>query len=239
MESFNGIVIEDDQTVDQQVDVKNLQVYGNAVFREDVEADEIEIFGSARFRNFVSCDRLSVYGESVMLGGLLSETLRADGTLNISGKSRSEIAVVEGTLCIQEKLTSSRVIVRTRGRIEASRGIRSGHVTVSGTLISGGSVRCDEFEIVTCERSEIARIYASDAQVKYKPRGDVPGIEAGQYLLSSYYIEAQTAELEYTAVDVLECDSAVIGPGCRVGELSYRDEVEIAPGAAVERLYKI
>ena len=90
MESFNGIVIEDDQTVDQRVEVRNLQVYGNAVFREDVEADEIEVFGKARFRSFVSCDRLGIYGDVVALDGLLTGSVQVDGTLNVAGAAEKQ-----------------------------------------------------------------------------------------------------------------------------------------------------
>ncbi|MBR0158172.1 MAG: hypothetical protein IJM24_03700 [Clostridia bacterium] len=239
MESFNGIVIEDDQTVEQRIDVRNLQVYGRGVFREDVDADEIEVFGSARFRSFVSCDQLSVPGETVMLDSLLAESVRVDGVLNVSGKFRTEVAVVEGMMNTQGRLHATRLVVRSRGRLEAAGNIKAERIIIDGVAFSGATFRGDNIEITSCEQSEIARVVASDIKVTYKPRGDVPGIKAGEYLLSAYSIETQTAEIEYVAADSLDCDSAVIGPGCRIGELTYRDGLEIDPGAVVERLNKI
>ncbi|MBO4327712.1 MAG: hypothetical protein J5950_10610 [Clostridia bacterium] len=239
MESFNGIVIEDDQTIDQSIDVRNLQIYGNAIFREEVEAGEIEVFGTARFGNFVSCDRIEVHGEAVVPGELLCESVKVGGALNVSGRFRSDVVVVDGLLNTHGKYTGANVIVRSRGRFEASRDLKAEKFILNGVLYSGAAIKGEQVEIVSCERSEIARILTSELKVKYKPRGDVPGINEGEYLLSSYYIDAQNADLEYVAADTVECDSAHIGPGCRIGELVYRNEIEIDGGSSIERLYKI
>ena len=139
----------------------------------------------------------------------------------------------------QGKLHATRLVIRSRGRLEAAGNIKAERIVIGGVAFSGATFRGDNIEITSCEQSEIARIVASDIKVTYKPRGDVPGIKEGEYLLSAYSIEVQTAELEYVAADSLECDSAVIGPGCRIGELTYRDGLELDPGAVVERLNKI
>ena len=110
---------------------------------------------------------------------------------------------------------------------------------VNGAVFSGAAFRCETFEIASCEISEVARILCSDMKVKYRPRGDVPEIEAGSYILSSYFIDAQNAELEYVYADKVECENAYIGPCCRIGELVYRNDIEIDPGSVVERLYRI
>ena len=239
MESFNGIVIEDDQTVDQRIDVRNLQVYGRAVFREEVEADEIEVFGSARFRSFLSCDRLSVYGDGVVLDGLLAESVKVDGTLNVSGRFRADVVVVDGAMNMSGKYSGARLLIRSRGRLDASSAIKAERLNVNGVIYTGAVFSGESLEILSCERSEIARVKVLDASVKYKPRGDVPGIKDGEFLLSSYFMEAQNARLEYVAVDTLECENAYIGPGCRIGELTYRNEIEIDKQSVVERLYRI
>ena len=239
MESFNGIVIEDDQTVDQRVDVRNLQVYGNAIFREEVEAGQIEIFGTARFVDFVSCDRLEVSGDAVVLYELLCESVKVGGTLNISGRFRSDVVVVDGMLSTHGRYTGANMIVRSRGRLEASRDMKAEKFILNGVVFSGAAFKGETVEILSCERSEIARIAASDLKVKYKPRGDVPGIIEGDYLLSSYGIDAQNVDIEYVAADTLDCDNAHIGPGCHIGELTYRNEIEIDESSIVERLFKI
>ena len=239
LESFNGIVIEDDQTVDQRVDVRNLQVYGRAVFCEDVEADEIEVFGSSRFRSFLSCDRLSVTGEAVVLDGLLAESVRVDGSLNVSGRFRSDVVVVDGTLTASGKYSGARLLIRSKGRVDAAAPIKAERLNVNGAIYTGSVFSGENLEILSCEHSEIARVRVIEASVKYKPRGDVPEIREGEYLLSSYYIEAQNANLEYVSADSLECDSAYIGPGCRIGEIIYKNDIEIDKRSVVERLYRI
>lgn len=239
MESFNGIVIEDDQTVDQRVDIRNLQVYGNAIFREEVEADEIEVFGTARFREFVSFDRLEIHGAATALREMLGESVKVEGVLNVSGRFRADVVVVDGLLTTQGKYSGANIIVRAKGRLEAFRDMKAVKYIINGAAYSGAAFRGETVEIASCERSELARIVCSDLKVKYRPRGDVPGIEEGNYILSSYFIDTQNAELEYVAADKVECDNAYIGQFCRIGELVYRHDIEIDDRAVVERLYRI
>jgi cytoskeletal protein CcmA (bactofilin family) len=239
LESFNGIVIEDDQTVDQRVDVRNLQVYGNAVFWNEVEADEIEIFGTARFRDFVSCDRIEINGEAVVLDSLLSESVKVGGVLNVSGRFRSDVVVVDGMLSTHGKYNGTNLIVRSRGRLEASRDIKAEKIILNGVAYSGAAFKSETVEIASCEKSEVARIVTTEFKVKYKPRGDVPGIQEGEYLLSAYHIDTLNADIEYVAADTLECENIRVGPGCHIGELIYKNEIEIDDRAIVDRLYRI
>jgi len=239
LESFNGIVIEDDQTVDQAVDVRNLQIYGNAVFRSRVEAEAVEVFGTGRFRSFVTCDTLEIPGDAVMLEKLLSESIKVEGSLSVAGKTRTEVAVIDGSAVFMEKLTAARCVLHTRGRMEADGGLKIDRLISGGKLIVPGTLTGDALEITSCEQSEIARVNVYNVKVAYKPRGDVPEIGDGEFLLTSYFIDAEELDLEYVAADVVECDRAVIGPGCRIGELNYREDVKIDRDAQVERVMKI
>lgn len=239
MESFNGIVIEDDQTVDQAVDVRNLQIYGNAVFRSRVDAESVEIFGTGRFRSFVTCDDLEIPGDAVMLERLLAETVKVEGSLCVAGKSRMEAAVIDGSAVFMDKLTAARCVLHTRGRLEADGGLKVERFVCGGKLIVPDTLTGDMLDVTSCEQSEIARVNVYKIKVAYKPRGDVPEIREGEFLLSAYFIDAEELDLEYVAADVVECDRAVIGPGCRIGELSYREDVKIDRYARVERVMKI
>ncbi|MBO7408046.1 MAG: hypothetical protein J6V14_10500, partial [Clostridia bacterium] len=104
------------------------------------------MFGSARFRSFVSCDQLSVPGETVMLDSLLAESVRVDGALNVSGKFRAEVAVVEGMMTTQGKLHATRLVVRSRGRLEAAGNIKAERIVIGGVAFSGATFRGDNIE---------------------------------------------------------------------------------------------
>ena len=147
--------------------------------------------------------------------------------------------MIDGLLSMQGKFSGMRMVVRSRGRLEASRNFKAERLSLYGAAYCGGTFRGESLDILSCERSEIARVLVSEVNVKYKPRGDVPEIRDGEFLLSSYLIEAQSVSLEHVSADTVECDSAVIGPGCRIGELVYKNSVEIDEHSVVERLYKI
>ena len=131
------------------------------------------------------------------------------------------------------------MIVRSRGRLEAYRDVKTEKIIINGVAYSGAAFKAETVEVVSCERSEIARVVATDLKVKYKPRGDVPGLNEGEYLLSSYKIDALDADVEYVSADLIECENARVGPGCHIGELVYRNEIEIDDSSVIERLYRI
>lgn len=237
-DSFNGIVIEDNQTVEECVRLQNLQVTGNAMFLNTVEADRIEVPGSARFQTFVTCDRLDVSGSAVLMGRLLTETLRATGPLTAIKRIWTEVAVFENHVILQGPLNASRVVIRTDATVNATAKMKIDRVTVNGQLTSGSTLRSLEAEFISCAYSDINEILTDRIAVRYKARADVPGISPGDYLLVVSFLDAGNASLEYTYAEQMYCDSAVIGNGCRIRQLTYRDQVEIAPGAVVERVLK-
>lgn len=237
-ESFNGIVIEDCQSFPDPVHLDNLQILGSASFGDTVEAERIEIAGEARFGSFATCDRLDVSGEALFLKRLLTETLRVSGSARFLGRVWSEVAVFEGRGTLNAPFSLARLVLKPNAEVQSSSKLKVDRMTVNGKISVSAKVSCTDAEVISCARSEIFEIFADRLTVRYKARADRPEIASGEFLLTASFADTGSAELEYAQIGQLFCDSAVIGRGCRIGELIYRDKVEITDGAAVERLSK-
>ena len=236
--SFNGLVIEDRHTATQPLHLQNLQVTGECYFMETVEADRIEITGSANFREFATCDRLWISGEARFMQNLLAETIQVPGNLTVLGRCWSDVAVFEKQGNIQGTFSAGRLLVKGSGTLEATQKVKGDRVTIHGQLLANEQVNCQELEVLSCFPSRIHEVNSDSVKVRYvTPPGQLE-MPCTQDLLTVTFMDVTEADLEYTRVEELFCDSAVIGRGCYIRELIYRKGVEIDSGAVVERLLK-
>ncbi len=237
-DSFNGIVIEDARTVDQVLELPNLRVTGNCFFMDTVEAERLEIDGEAKFSGFVTCDRLWVSGSAYMMHTLLTETLQIAGTLSVLGRCISDVFVLKGTGIFHSTFSAGRLLVKPSGTLETTGRVKGDRVTIQGQMTATSRLSCREAEFISCFPSEIHEICADVLRVKYQvPPGQLE-LGCSSYLLSASFLDVSEAVLEYTYAEQLFCDTAVIGKGCRIREVIYRDGIEIQDGAIVERLSK-
>lgn len=237
-DSFNGIVIEEEQTVDQALELQNLQVTGNCYFMDTVEADRIEIDGVAKFRSFVTCDRLWVPGEAQMMQRLLTETMQVSGGISVLGRCWADVAVFEGQGLFHGVFSTGRLLIKTPGTLEVTERLKADRVTVNGQLRSSARLSCREAEFISCTCSSVHQLTADSVKVACKVRPDQLEMGEEEYILLTSFMDAGTVSLEHAYVEQLFCDVAVIGKGCRIRELIYRDGVEIDSGAIVERVSK-
>jgi hypothetical protein len=52
-------------------------------------------------------------------------------------------------------------------------------------------------------------------------------------------IEGDFIDLEYTTADIIRGNIVIIGPGCNVGRIEYRDQITVHPEAKVGKVEKI
>ncbi len=236
--SFNGLVIEDDRTIDQAMSLQNLQIAGNCYFMDTVEADRLQIEGEGKFSSFVTCDRLWVSGNAYMMQTLLTETIQNTGNLTVLGRCISDVAVFEGRGIFHGPFSTGRLLVKSPSTVEYTGRVKADRITVAGQMLGTAKVRCREVEFISCFSSDVHEISADFLRVAYQvPQGQL-ALDCAAPILTVAFMDVSTAVLEYTHVQQLFCDKAVIGKGCRIKELIYRDGIEIESGAVVERLSK-
>ncbi len=237
-DSFNGIVIEDQHHVDQPLELQNLRVTGNCYFTETVDVDRMEIDGVSKFRSFVTCDRLWVSGEVQMMQMLLTETLRVTGSLTVMGNCWADVAVFEGEGEFNSKFSAGRLLVKPSAAVNTAGRLKAERLTVQGMVRGTGKLSCREAEIMSCFPSFIHELVGDSVKVAYAvPSGQLE-MNCTDYILTCSFMDVGKAVLEHTYVEQLFCDTAIIGAGCCIRELIYRDGVEIDSGAVVERLSK-
>lgn len=232
---FDGIVIEDQQTVREAVYCQNLNVKGFANFTMWVEADYVEIGGEACFDSYITCDKITVRNRCVCKNTLLTTSLRVMGDMAVYGKIDAEVIIVGGRLKFRNTLRTSVLSVGTNAIVKGSGKLKASRCSVNGMLLNSGVINTYDFSINSSDTSRIQEIRTDRFKVRESYDKNK---EEQEYLLICDFVDCFTADIEKCKIDQLYCDRAVIRKGCVINEVLYRDNIEIEPGAHVERLSK-
>ncbi len=230
---FDGVIIEDRQIVEDAVVCHNLSVEGTAEFMSEVEADYLDISGEACFDAYVSCDKLTVRNRCVCKSSLLTISARIFGAMAIYGRLHSEMLIVGGALKFRSPLRTAALLIRPGSLVKGTTKLRASRCTVNGVMNHSGILISDRLIIESDKTSHIQEIRCDELSVSR-----AASRPEGEFLLNSDFVDCFQAKLEYCNIERLYCDSAVIGRGCTINEVLYRDSIEIEQGARVERLSK-
>ncbi len=252
---FDGIVIQDDQSVDEPVSCHNLRVTGTAGFMSAVDADFADISGEVCFDADVTCDKLTVRGRCVCKCALLSSSVRVFGGMAVYGRFYAETVVINGAFKFRSAFRAASLSVKSDGYVKGSAKLRVSRCIINGAVVNSGVLSADTVSIMSgrpsriqeirCEsiRAEAQEGFSSDAPSYDNDMYDTGGSDSftgvsDKYLLTSDFVDCYTADIESCRIGTLFCDSAVIRKGCVIHEILYRDSIEIEQGARVERLSK-
>lgn len=248
---FDGIVIQDQQVLENTVSCSNLRVAGVAEFLSDVEADFVDISGEACFDVGLSCDKFTIRGRCVCKCGLLASSVRVFGGMAIYGRLHAETVIVGGSLKFRSAFHTSSLLVRPGAYMKGSAKLRASKCVINGSLNNAGVLSADTVNITSDRQSIIQEIRCENLTVKAASpsasRNGTSGISddlsdiqdtAEKFLLRSDFVDCYTADIELCNIEKLYCDSAIIRKGCVIHEILYRDNIEIEQGAHVERLSK-
>lgn len=233
---FDDIVLDGRETITEPVDVRNLGIVGQLSFSRKVEADTVWIRGKAQFSSVITCDWLTVEGQCTAQIEVITEQIKnKHGVIWFYGRVYSNSIISSGEIKSYDVIHSGRINIAKGALVEASGRIKADTVKIFGRLLSTTTVNATEIRINSEKTSEIRSIISDILIVKRKrPEGE----KKKEFTLVSDFIDCIEADIECCRIGQLCCDSAIVRSGCFIDELVYSKEVEIEPGAVVERLVK-
>ena len=236
---FDGIVLDGRETINEAVDIGNLNVTGQILFTRMVNANAVEIAGQAQFGSLLTCDKLTVSGECRAKGDVMTQHIKIrGGTIWFYDKVYSETILSAGEITAYDVIHSGRINLNKEAMLDTTATIKSDVLKVFGKIRSTSSVKSTEIHIVSDKASEVRNVI-TDILVVRRPKSEERRFEGRKtYALTSDFIDCIEADLSACYIGQLYCDSAIIRSGCVIDELLYNKEVEIEPGAVVERLVK-
>ncbi|MFB9755778.1 hypothetical protein ACFFNY_29710 [Paenibacillus hodogayensis] len=216
----------------------------------------VKVNGEAQFDGDIDCLAFRCNGTSNVYGTLKSTSCGINGTLDITGGLDTGTAKINGKMEIEGNVKAREIKsfgeTNIRGNVAGEEVELEGHFTINGHceaeelhikgifridgLVNAGSVhlalhsRCEVKEI----GGERIRIDRADGNVLKKLIGSF-------FLPSDFYegtLAAETIEgdqiyVEHTTARVIRGGAVIIGPGCRIGRVEYKDRFENGSGSSV------
>ncbi len=215
--------------------------------------DTVHGSGSIRIEGNVTANSFHTSGSIRGHGGLKTKTFHASGSTRLQGSvemvegSCSGSFHVDGGLRVLGQLTlsgSSRISGGVAGeKVRGSGALTVGEEVALEAIRWSGSVRCPGLISADCidfnlqGRSEVGELAGAKIRVA---RGS--GAKVVRWLsfgstangdLTVAEVSGDEVMLEVTAAQVVRGDRVVIGPGCRIDRVEYRQSLEIHPSSMV------
>ncbi|RJE84312.1 hypothetical protein D3P07_23385 [Paenibacillus sp. 1011MAR3C5] len=180
-----------------------------------------------------------VNGVLTVEGSMDTPELRADGKLNIEGVLKGRMININGIVKAESHVFAESIkisgILKADGNVEAEKVHLQGALKVEGLLNAG------EMELgLSHMESRAGEIGGESIRVR-RLRGSgwkwllkwiIPGSETR---LVAHVIEGDDIQLEYTHADIVRGQRVIIGKGCKIGRVEYRDQLTRHPDAEIGR----
>ncbi|MBP1587312.1 MAG: hypothetical protein ILO53_02795 [Clostridia bacterium] len=229
--SFEGAVIDGEQTVDEKVTYDNLTVRGRAFFREGVDVLRLSVEGEASFLSYVTCDEFAVRGMAVLKNKLVCLAAGFFGNTECFGSIHSDRISVTQQLKARGKINA--LGINVSGKLHCGGRISTDTLTVTGSVTAKGHVHAINVRILANGTVNNFTEIRSDIVTCDSKMPDPP-----DYALICDTIDCDTALLRYAKVDYVFCEKCRIGTGSVVRVLECHEEPLIDPGARVEKIVR-
>jgi len=194
----------------------------------------IKITGESTFIGDVDCMKLHHVGELSVQGGLKVDELKLTGECEVRGtleagivRGRGEVEVSSGVRVEKIKFT---------GNLDAGGDCEAGSLEVDGAFTVSGLLSADRLEVKMYGPCKAREIGGTTLHVKRSRATKLLNFftTRGESVLTAEEIEGDIVELEYTSAAVVRGNQVIIGPGCQIGRVEYRDSLHIHKNSTVK-----
>ncbi|MFC4778210.1 hypothetical protein ACFO9Q_15525 [Paenibacillus sp. GCM10023252] len=204
---------------------QHVEIHGVGRIGSDLTSESFEAHGHVRLGGDLRTEELSSHGHLSIQGDLLAATGSLDGMATVRGRVRGEQLELNGMLTVH-------------GDCEVEQLKVNGNLEVRG-LLSAGTL-----DIQLHGSSKAAEIGVESIRVRKLPRSKwhalwswaIPKLNPE---LEAHTIEGDEIELTLTTAQYVRGNRVVIGPGCVIGRVEYRDELIKAPDAWIREEVKL
>lgn len=221
----------------------------------------VHINGSGRIGGDISCEDFVVNGSAQLKGALKAEKVKISGSAGISGDAQIGEVKVSGSanvgalICRQLHISGDVHAdgdvkgeeIRVSGSLHTQKNLDAECLAVKGIFDVEGLVNAETIEATLYHsRSRAAEIGCRNITVRRGTGSRIGSALAGlflpnalQPLLETETIEGDEIRLENTHAKVVRGTRVVLGKGCEVGLVEYKEEFEKSDDARVGESRKV
>jgi cytoskeletal protein CcmA (bactofilin family) len=199
----------------------------------------VKLTGESTFEGDVDCTKLSCTGELVVNGALRTEELNLTGEIDVRGflearkiGGRGELNVVSGIRGENIKFT---------GNIEVKGDCEAASLELSGGFLVEGLLSAENLEVSMYGPCSARELGGGKLRIKRSKAVMLTSLVKSKSVaaLTADIIEGDNIELEHTIANIVRGNRVLIGAGCKIDRVEYRDVLDIHKTAIVNEKIKL
>ncbi|MCM3627877.1 hypothetical protein M3194_10925 [Paenibacillus glycanilyticus] len=218
----------------------SVKIVGEGTIEGDTSCSKLKCVGTLEVNGSVAAERMSIVGTCDIKGGLQGGLLKTSGTVTVGGISRLRELNLAGSMESKDHVYGEQI--KLRGMLQTLGDCEAEVFTAKGIFEIGGLLNAGQLDIKLyrdCKAHEIGggKINIRKASLLhplslfFKPSSSAR--------LTVSVMEGDHIYLENTIADIVRGNKVVIGPGCEIGLVEYKEHFEKKRDAVVRDNRKV
>ncbi|BFH65527.1 hypothetical protein [Paenibacillus azoreducens] len=217
----------------------NVKIMGDAVINSDTHCELFKCLGNSEVKGSLHAGNTSCNGTMKVAETMSSGSVKIQGELRVGNELTAESISVTGELAVGGRMSVEKA--RITGELHVNADCEMEELKVQGSVEVNGMLNAEQVDLKLYGHSRMRELVGGQITVKKHYSLPligkfIPGTEGA---LTAETIEGDTIVLENTRAAVVRGRRVMIGGGCRIGLVEYRDEFEQDQGSSVSQSAKI
>lgn len=217
-----------------------VKIVGEGEMVGDTSCSKLTCVGTMEATGAIAADKMNIVGTGEIKGGLQGGALNVSGTATVGGITRLRELSITGTLESKDHVYGEEIklrgILQTLGDCEAERFTGRGIFEIGG-LLNAGKLQIHLYR--DCRAHEIGGGHIIVRKAKLLHPLSLFFKPSSSARLSVSVMEGDHIYLENTIADIVRGNKVVIGPGCEIGLVEYKEFFEQRKDAVVRDKRKV
>lgn len=203
----------------------NVAIDGVGTVTGSVLAQIFKGNGQIRMKKDLTVKEAECSGLTEVLGHMRSSNLKVDGMLTVGESLRGDTCTLHGML-------------QVKGDCELEDFVGTGSFNIGGLLSVGHIDMKLQGQGKVSEMGVESLVIRQGANGRWNKMlsGIIPKLKAE---LRARVIEGDFIDVEYTTADIIRGNIVIVGKGCTLGRIEYRERITVHPEAKVGKVEKI
>lgn len=216
----------------------DFKISGSEKVIGNLSASEFKISGSGGVEGNLKCKSGKISGSAKVLGRVDSEDFKISGSGKIEGDLSGREIEISGSAKVLGSIYGGDI--KISGGIDVEKNIETDNFSMTGSFKSKGMLNAENVNIFLGGNSNVEEIGATNIEIlrRYRKTNIVSLIAKAMGnnfgTLTTKVIEADEIYLENTNAEVVRGKNVVIGDGCNINLVEYKNEIKILGDSIVK-----
>ncbi|HEX7065248.1 MAG TPA: polymer-forming cytoskeletal protein [Bacillales bacterium] len=214
------------------------EINGKGTIHGDIDCVHFESNGRGVVNGEIKARTVDINGSATLNGNIDAITIEMNGHARIYGNIAGKEIEIAGSTVIEGNLKARKV--NLQGKVTVRRDCEAEAFESDGRIIIGDQLNAGHIDITLRGEARAKGIGGQTVKVRRRMPGWMKWILiVFQPRLYTGRIEGDEIDLEHTKAEMVRGNNVRIGPGCEVGLVEYRGDIQEDKGAKVREKRKV